>query len=215
MPTDEHARESEGANEPAPRQSRLSTGFEGAYAGTPPWDIGRPQAVFLALAYANLLRGRVLDVGCGTGEHALLAASHGLLATGIDAAPTAIQRAAGKARERKLAARFLVWDALALPELGEQFDTILDCGLFHVFDDEDRGSYSASLCSALVSGGRYYMLCFSDHQPGTCGPRRIRQEEIRACFADGWRVESIEVATLETNIDPDGANAWFSVISRL
>src|SRR5947209_3876526 len=99
------------------------------YASKPPWDIGRPQPDFVELAEAGELRGHVLDVGCGTGEHALMAAGLGLPATGVDASPTAIAIAEGKARDRQLPARFLVWDALELPSLGEQFDTVLDCGL--------------------------------------------------------------------------------------
>ena len=58
--------------------------------GPPPWDIGRPQPAFVELADHGLLVGRVLDVGCGTGEHALLAAAQGADATGIDAVPKAI-----------------------------------------------------------------------------------------------------------------------------
>jgi len=87
----------------------------------------------------------VLDVGCGTGEHALMAAGRGLKATGIDAAPTAIRLAREKAARRSLDARFEVWDALDLPAFGEQFDTVLDCGLFHVFDDDERARFVASL----------------------------------------------------------------------
>ena len=87
--------------------------FEAAYAGTPPWDIGRPQPAFLALVEAGLVTGRVLDVGCGTGEHTLLAAGMGLEAVGIDSAPTAIDRARRKAVERGLPARFVLGDALA------------------------------------------------------------------------------------------------------
>jgi hypothetical protein len=37
----------------------------------------------------------------------------------------------------------------------------------------------------------------SDRQPGVLGPRRVTQEEIRATFADGWRVDSIEPALEE------------------
>ena len=46
--------------------------FEAMYAATPPWDIGHPQPVFQALADSGAIRGGVLDVGCGTGEHALM-----------------------------------------------------------------------------------------------------------------------------------------------
>lgn len=189
--------------------------FDALYAGTPPWDIGRPQAAFLRLAEADALRGRVLDVGCGTGEHALMAAGLGLEATGIDAAPTAIDLARRKARERSLDARFFVWDALDLPSLDEQFDTVLDCGLFHVFDDDDRSRFVESLRAVVSADGRYYMLCFSDRVPGDRGPRRVREEEIRTSFAKGWRVESIEASTMEVTLLPEGLAAWLAVIAPI
>ena len=188
--------------------------FESFYSGTPPWDIGRPQPAFQALADAGELGGRVLDAGCGTGEHALMAARLGLEATGIDAAPTAIEIAEKKARDRGLQARFLVWNAMELASLGQQFDTVLDCGLFHVFDDNDRAAYVASLSAATATGGRYFMLCFSEHQPGDFGPRRVTQAEIRASFQKGWRVDAIEAAKLETNLGPEGIFAWLARITR-
>jgi cyclopropane fatty-acyl-phospholipid synthase-like methyltransferase len=110
--------------------------------------------------------------------------------------------------------RFLVWDALQLPSLGEQVDTILDSGLFHVFSDEDRSRYVQSLKSALPDGARYHMLCFSDRQPGGFGPRRVTQDEIRSSFGEGWRVDEIRPARLDINIDPNGALAWQVAITR-
>jgi deazaflavin-dependent oxidoreductase (nitroreductase family) len=196
-----------------PRQSRPED-FNAMYAGTPPWDIGRPQPAFLELAEQEVLRGRVLDVGCGTGEHALMAAGLGLDATGIDAAPAAIGIAEGKARDRGLTARFLVWDALQLAALGERFDTVLDSGLFHVFDDADRVRFVDSLRAVIPTGGQYFMLCFSDRQPGDWGPRRVTQDEIRASFAHGWQVDTIETATMDVTIDPGGVFAWRAAITR-
>jgi len=157
------------------------------YAATPPWDIGRPQPAFLELAEAGTLRGRVLDVGCGTGEHVLMCAGLGLEVTGVDAAPAAIARAEAKARDRGLTARFLVWDALQLASLDDRFDTVLDCGLFHIFADDDRPRFVESLRTVIPPGGRYHMLCFSDRQPGDWGPRRVTQGEIRASFWPGGR----------------------------
>lgn len=189
--------------------------FDAMYTATPPpWDIGRPQPALAGLAQAGAVKGRVLDVGCGTGEHALLAAQLGLPATGIDAAPKAIAIAQRKARERGLTARFLVGDALNLGALGEQFDTVIDSGLFHVFDDRDRPRYVESLRAATSLGGRLFLMCFSDRQPGQWGPRRIRFEDIQASFADGWQVESIDAAEFEVTIDPNGAKAWLATISR-
>src|SRR5215471_13357321 len=200
---------------PGPRQTRRREDFDAVYAaGTPAWDIGRPQPAFVELAEAGRLVGRTLDVGCGTGEHALMAAAVGLDATGVDAAPTALAAARKKADERGLSVRFLEWDALELASLGEQFDTVLDCGLFHVFEDEDRPRFVEGLRASLPIGGCYYMLCFSDREPGDWGPRRISEEEIRAAFGDGWKVEAIEPARIEITIDPGAAYAWRASILR-
>jgi cyclopropane fatty-acyl-phospholipid synthase-like methyltransferase len=143
-----------------------------------------------------------------------MAAERGLAATGIDQAPAAIEIAQRKARERGLEARFDVWDALDLGALGERFETVLDCGLFHVFSDQHRPRYVRSLASATVPGGRYHMLCFSDRQPGDWGPRRVRREEIEASFTDGWRIESIERVVFDTNLDPGEVQAWHARILR-
>jgi SAM-dependent methyltransferase len=190
--------------------------FDASYQeGAPPWDIGRPQPAFVRLVDAGEIRGRVLDVGCGTGEHALLAAERGLDATGIDAAPTAIRLAKEKAVQRSLDAHFAVWDALELPTLGEQFDAVLDCGLFHVFDDGDRARFVSSLSATVVPGGRYFLLCFSDKQPGDWGPRRIRREDISDSFALGWRIDSMEDTVLELTWGAEGVQALLAALTRI
>jgi 2-polyprenyl-3-methyl-5-hydroxy-6-metoxy-1,4-benzoquinol methylase len=177
---------------------RTSHDFAKHYEGAPPpWDIGRPQPAFAALAESGAITGRVLDVGCGTGEHALMAARMGLAATGVDLVERAIQTARHKAQERGLTARFVVGDALELEALGEKYGTVLDCGLFHVLEDEARVRFAKSLHSVLEPGGRYFMLCFSDKQPGDTGPRRIRREEIPATFHEGWQLESMEPSKIE------------------
>ena len=201
---------------PGPHEVPRVEDFDAMYvAGQPPWDIGRPQPAFRDLADHGRLVGRVLDVGCGTGEHALMAAAMGLDATGVDTASTAVTIAQRKADERELHARFTTWNALELADLGESFDTVLDCGLFHVFEDADRPKFVDSLRASMPVGSRYYMLCFSEHEPGDWGPRRIRQDEIRASFSDGWRVEEIEPAAIEITIEPGSVHAWLASIVRV
>jgi SAM-dependent methyltransferase len=191
-------------------------GWDGAYSGTPPWDIGRPQPAFARLAGRGLLSGRLLDAGCGTGENALLAAAHGAEVVGIDLSPRAIERAKGKAADRGLSVRFEAGDVLFLGRLGLTFDTIIDSGVFHVFDDEDRPRYVASLASVLKPGGRCYLMCFSDSQPGLWGPRRVRREELTGSFRDGWTVVSIEPDEFEINpgMDTPAAQAWLGIFER-
>jgi len=193
--------------------------WDDAYAmdRPPAWDIGRPQPAFLRLADRGLLAGRLLDSGCGTGEHTLLAAARGAEATGIDVSARAIELARAKAAERGSAARFETGDVLRLGDLGLTFDTVLDSGVFHVFSDEDRVRYVASLAVALRPGGHCYLMCFSDRQPGDTGPRRVSQDELRAAFGDGWAVTSIEAETFEVNrsvFDFTSAQAWLAVIER-
>jgi SAM-dependent methyltransferase len=204
-----------GSGPPRPLRPRRPEDFDALYAGTPPWDIGRPQPAFLALAEAGAVTGRVLDVGCGTGEHALMAAALGLEATGVDVAAAAIAAARAKASERGLRARFLVWNALELAALDERFDTVLDSGLFHVLEDDDRQAYVPSLAAATRVGGRCYVLCFSDRQPGVLGPRRVTQDELRTAFARGWRVDAIEPATIDSTNEHDPVQAWLATITRV
>jgi SAM-dependent methyltransferase len=193
-----------------------SAGWDPAYQGTPPWDIGRPQPALARLAGDGLLSGRVLDAGCGTGEHVLLAAAHGAAATGVDVSGLAISKARAKAAERGLPARFEVSDALHLERLGETFDTVIDSGLFHVFDDADRARYVISLAKVLEPDGSYYMMCFSDRQPGVWGPRRVHREEIERAFGDGWEIASItpDEFTVNPIEGTTSVHAWLAIIQR-
>ncbi len=189
--------------------------FEALYTqGVPPWEIGRPQPALVALADAGRIAGPVLDSGCGTGENALFLAARGLEVVGVDISPTAIGRARQKAQERGVQARFEVADALDLGSLGARFPTVVDSGVFHVFSDERRPDYVASLAAALEPGGRLHMLVFSDQEPGDWGPRRISQHEIRASFAAGWEVEDIVLVRFETNLDQAPVKAWLASVRR-
>jgi cyclopropane fatty-acyl-phospholipid synthase-like methyltransferase len=112
-------------------------------------------------------------------------------------------------------------DALALKELPEVFDSVIDSGLFHVFSDEDRRRYVKGLASVLKPGGRLFLLCFSDAEPGTQGPRRVSRTEIEDAFADGWVIESVEPSRYEVRPDPkdssyqDGGRRAWLVVAKL
>ena len=193
--------------------------FENLYAGQPKWEIGRPQQAILDVA--DRITGAVLDCGCGTGENALFFSSRGQKVTGIDFLAEPISLAKHKAAERGLTATFLVMDALALKELPDVFDSVIDSGLFHVFGDEDRRRYVEGLVSVLKPGGRLYLLCFSDAEPGDQGPRRVSRKEIEVAFAADWVIESIEPSRYEVRPDPNdsrfsdgGPKAWFVVAKR-
>ena len=169
--------------------------FRQAYSGgRAPWDIGRPQAALIEADRRGWVRGAVLDAGCGTGEHALYFAAAGHDVVGVDLVPTAIERAATNAAARDLphAPRFVVADILRQPEtlVDAGFETVVDMGFFHTLSDDERELWRGILAEALQTGGRYVMVCFSDLVPGTAGPRRVTEAEIRVTFAPqhGFRV---------------------------
>jgi cyclopropane fatty-acyl-phospholipid synthase-like methyltransferase len=193
--------------------------FEDMYAGPAPWDIGKPQPPFMAIA--DRVKSPVLDAGCGTGEHSLFFAARGHRVMGIDFVEEAIRRARAKAAERRLAVDFLVEDATTLGDWDRRFASVIDSGLFHVFSDEDRRRYVEGLTQVVAPGGRVFLMCFSDQEPGTEGPRRVARQELYDAFADGWEVESVQAVQCE--IRPDftevkfsegGPKMWFAVVRR-
>ncbi|MFF8790210.1 class I SAM-dependent methyltransferase [Streptomyces sp. NPDC015125] len=96
----------------------------------------------------------VLDLGCGTGSLALLAAEQGHRVTGVDRSPRMIAQARGKLAGHDAA--FLVGDA-AEPAVGERrFDVVLVRHLLWALPDP-----SAALCrwaGLLAPGGRLVLV---------------------------------------------------------
>jgi SAM-dependent methyltransferase len=164
--------------------------FRQAYAQQPPWEIGHLQPALAAIA--DQIQGSVLDAGCGTGDGALFFASRGQVVYGIDFVPEAITQAKAKAVAQGLDVCFLTMNALALGQLPQQFDNVIDCGLFHLFSDTDRAAYVTALATVLRPGGHLWLLCFSEQEPPGAGPRRVSRQELESAFADNWQIESID-----------------------
>ncbi|MET7770051.1 class I SAM-dependent methyltransferase [Nocardia sp. NPDC005366] len=197
------------------RQSGLP--WDASYRDGPaPWDIGRPQAAVVRVASEGGFAGAVLDAGCGTGDNALHLASLGLSVLGVDVAETALAIARANAERRGLAVEFAVADAFRLDCVAREFDTVLDCGLFHTFDEDERLAYVASSASVTRRGGTLYVLCFSDDGPDT-GPHPVGRHELRAAFTTdrGWNIVAIDPDRIDTRYHVDGAPAWFATITRV
>lgn len=165
------------------------TAFDEVYTSrTAPWVIGEPQPAIVALERAGWIRGRVLDAGCGTGEHTIHLARLGYDIRGIDSSAHAIEQARANAAEHHVAARFEVADALALSD-DPAYDTIIDSALFHIFDSADRSRYVRSLHRACRVDALVHLLALADTGPGF-GPQ-ISDTVIREAFAEGWVLEDL------------------------
>ncbi|WP_433716620.1 class I SAM-dependent methyltransferase [Nocardia sp. CA-084685] len=183
--------------------------------GPAPWDVGGPQQAIVRLAAQGGFAGSVLDAGCGSGENALYIAALGFSVLGVDVAETALATARSKAVARRIDVEFVAADALRLDCLGRKFDTVLDCGLFHTFDGEERRAYLESLATVTEHGGTLYVLCFSDEGPDT-GPHPVSREELTSALdsSNGWKVVTIEPDRLDTRYHDDGAPAWLATVER-
>ncbi len=159
---------------------------------TAPWVIGEPQPAIVELERAGKIHNKVLDIGCGTGEHTILLTGLGYDVLGVDFAPAAIEQARANAAERRVDARFEVADAMNLGAT-EVYQTIIDSALFHIFDDADRAKYVRSLHTALRPGGFVHVLALSDAGRGF-GPE-VSESDVRGAFGDGWVLEALDSAT--------------------
>lgn len=203
--------------EPTRHERESGQPWDASYRDGPaPWDVGQPQPAVVRVAAAGGFAGPVLDAGCGTGENALHLASLGLPVLGVDVAETALARARVTAEERGVLAEFVAADALHLERLGRRFRTVLDSGLFHAFDAEERPRYVTGLASVTEVGGTLYILCFSDQGADT-GPHPVSHEELRAPFERdaGWEVVTVEPERVLTRFHDDGAPAWLATIRRV
>jgi SAM-dependent methyltransferase len=178
-------------------------------------DLGRPQRAVYELMETGAFTGAVLDVGCASGEHALLLAAHDLTVMGVDDQPGLIARARRQAHARHLDVDFALADLLSLSALGRVFDCGLDAGTLHRLAPAERPAYAHSLRSVLAPGAHLYVLVFGDHERGHGGPLRISQDELHAAFAEGFSVEKIVDSRFESHIFPGGANAWLATLRRL
>lgn len=99
---------------------------------------------------------KILDIGCGTGRHAIELAKRGYQVTGVDLSESQLKRAAEKAEDASVDVRFLQRDARDL-NFNREFDlAIMICeGAFPLMEtDEMNFKILENAANALTSGGK-------------------------------------------------------------
>lgn len=182
------------------------------FAGPPPWNIGKPQPAIANLITAAQIQSPVLDAGCGVGDLTLALAEAGHEVTGIDVSTAAIDHAAGQAGRHDLTVRFIQGDVRDLTALGlgePEFNTVIDCTLFHSLPLDARDDYLRGIYAAANPRARLYLLVFTtDALPvdSPCPvPNLVTEAEVRDAVAKYWTVDTIEPSYVAVKL-PDIPN---------
>jgi len=134
--------------------------FEWRYRrGRAPWDtnVTPPEVMDFIAATPP---GKALDLGCGTGTHAIALARHGWQVTGVDFAPWAIRRARQKAEAGGVTAQFYTADVTELDMLSGGYGYALDIGCLFGLRDSQRPRYAAQIARLIAPGGRYMLYAW-------------------------------------------------------
>ncbi|MEV2270107.1 class I SAM-dependent methyltransferase [Nonomuraea africana] len=160
---------------------------------TVPWDIGEPQPAVVEFEGRGQVSGDVLDAGCGAGENAIFLAARGHRVTGVDIAPTAIEWARQRSRDRGAEVEYAVADVTDLGAYDRRFDTIIDSAVFDCLDAEQRDRYAAALHRAARPGAKLFIVCFSDALPVEVpGVFTISAETLRTTLEGaGWTITAL------------------------
>ena len=166
------------------------------------------------------MTGAVLDAGCGTGENALFFAERGHPVLGIDFLEGPIQEARRKAAERGLDAKFIPMDALTLTDARPAVRQRDRQRPVPRLLRRGPGPLRRRAGPCDEAGRAAVPAVLQRREPGTQGPRRVSERELREAFTDGWVVEEVRPARFEVRPDLEGISfseggpkAWFSVIS--
>lgn len=166
---------------------------------TPPWDTKAPKENVIGWHEQGLVRGAVLDVGCGLGDNAVYLARQGFTVTGVDISATALITAERRAADAHVDVRFAVADATELAGYTDAFDTVIDSGMFHCLAPADRPRYAAAAHRATRADATVLLSCFSDANPPDAErplPGLSEAQVREAWDGPGWQVVSLEPAAV-------------------
>lgn len=178
-----------------------------------PWDTDEPDPHLVELVESGLVApGRVLDVGSGTGTHALWLASRGFDVLGVDVSERAVELARSKAIGAPGRFAFEVLDFLRDDPPAGAFDFVFDRGVFHVFDEpSDRALFATRVAGVLDPGGKWLSIMGStEGPPRDHGPPRRSARDITAAIEPSLEIVSLRATEFRANL-PSPARAWVCV----
>jgi len=166
-----------------------------------------------ALTVHRLRRTRILDLGTGPATQAMNLAQRGFEVLATDISSSAIKKAKAAAKAAGLSIEFRVDNVLTSKLASNLVDAIIDRGVFHVLPKAKRSIYVRTVHRILRPDGWLFLKCFSDKEPGTWGPYRIAESELREYFQGPFDIESIVKTVFDGNVRPQ-PKALFATFRR-
>ena len=155
------------------------------------WDKGTPAPAMKQYLARHAVHGRALVPGCGRGHEVALAVEHGLDATGLDIAPTAVAEA--RALYPHLAERFVTGSLFDPPEeMRGAYDVVLEHTCMSGLHPTLRQNYRRGIDLTLRRGGLLIGVWFINPalDPGNEGPPfPFSVADLTALFAEGYEIE--------------------------
>ncbi len=161
-----------GRTTPAQMDALIDAHYRAEEAGDIDWSLGEYEhtaAQLLPAARVVLDRAaptraeHVLDVGCGTGNAALLVAARGIRVTGVDPAPRLVDVARSHAAVQRLDATFATGTAAALPLPDGAADVTLS--VFGVIFAPDPAAAAAEMARVTAPAGRIALSAWIPEGP--------------------------------------------------
>lgn len=182
--------------------------WEARYAaGETPWDgeIVSPDLVDFVTTRAP--GPRALEIGCGTGTHAVWLAARGFSVVALDISPTAVGKARARAAAAGVSPEIRAADALA--GLPSGFNLVFDRGVLHGLSAEEGRRLADRVHAALVPGGWWLSLLGSSDEPSRRpGPPRWSLAEIAAAMEPRFRVERVLTTSFDDTTLGWSPRAW-------
>jgi SAM-dependent methyltransferase len=185
--------------------------------GFTPWAREERPQPLLDLIQA-LPPGRLLDLGCGTGQDAIWCAQQGWDVTGIDNVSVAIKGARRAAASASVPARFVKADitTVAPAELGDGFTVVQDIGCLAELSDTGRVRAARTITDVAAPDARLLVFAFGEGGGrGPLTPRRLELPAVQQLFP-AWELEFSRPATEIVLDGPmrDAPRAWHQLRKR-